>query len=172
MSLKTSIYRPYDVKECALRTVLSAGEGFAESLPNRYGRREVSPLVLFIKVPQDHIIQVGSFDLITGSDADVTAALPINHCLLIHSVDHAKDVIAAGGDLKDRRNLANLPDIIAVWFTATIFDWCAELVELLRSNGKVIISRSRSAQKRENDRKFFHGIDYTRFQRSAQGGAA
>lgn len=34
-----------------------------------------------------------------------------------------------------------------------------------------VLSTSRSAQKRENDRKFSHGIDYTRFPRSAQAGA-
>ena len=34
-----------------------------------------------------------------------------------------------------------------------------------------VLSTSRSAQKRQYQSKFFHGIDYTRFPRSAQGGA-
>ncbi|UOA14497.1 hypothetical protein DSM109990_01303 [Sulfitobacter dubius] len=35
-----------------------------------------------------------------------------------------------------------------------------------------VLSRSRSGQKRQYDRKFFHGIDYTRFLRFGQGGAS
>lgn len=151
--------------------VVLAGEGFTKRLPDRSGRGEVPSFRLPIEVIKHDVVQVYSRNPIAGSDANIAPFFTFNPCLLIHSVENPNDVISARCDLKKDRHLASSPNIVSIWGASALRDWRAKLMEFFRRDGKVVVRRRRSASKSQHKSKFFHGIDYTRFPRSAQGGA-
>ena len=137
--------------------VVSAGEGFGQITVDQHRIRFIAGRRVCPKSLYHNVTHLAERDPIPGTDV----------CEGGQVQPSVRGLAGSRWEVHTGDYPGNIPSAHSTFEAATLRS--AVVQKLISSIG---LSRSRSAQKRQYDRKFFHGIDYTRFQRSAQGAAA